>query len=257
MEAGRQDVSRSGEGVWSIRAEWMNAELQNGLGRWDEALAAAEWVEKQSDELGSSTWVCPELVEAASRSGMIERAEKPLERLAAMAHASKTDWALGIEARSRALVSEGAAAERLYLRAIDHLGRTRIRRALGRAYLLYGEWLRREGRRVDSREPLRVAHEILTAIGAHGFAERARRELLATGETARRRVDETRDDLTAQEAEIARLAADGHTNPEIGAQLFISPRTVEWHLRKIYAKLGVGSRKDLPSALTAVHLAAA
>jgi DNA-binding CsgD family transcriptional regulator len=174
-----------------------------------------------------------------------------------LAEASGTDWALGIEARSRALVSEGSAAEDLYRRSIELLSRTRIRVALARAHLLYGEWLRREGRRIDSREQLRIAHELFTGMGAHGFAERARRELLATGETARKRVDETRGDLTAQEAQIARMAADGHTNPEIGARLFISPRTVEWHLRKIYPKLGVSSRRELRSARTTLELAAA
>jgi ATP/maltotriose-dependent transcriptional regulator MalT len=156
---------------------------------------------------------------------------------------------LGTEARCRALVSEGEIADGLYRKAIDLLGRTRIRVSLARVYLLYGEWLRREGRRVDAREQLRTAHEMLTEIGMAGFAERARRELLATGETVRSRSVETRDDLTPQEGQIARLAADGSTNPEIASKMFISARTVEWHLRKVYAKLGVGSRKQLRSAL--------
>ncbi len=156
-----------------------------------------------------------------------------------------TDWGLGIQARADALLSQGHAAEALYTEAIARLGRTRVRTELARAHLVYGEWLRRENRRVDAREQLRSAHELFSAMGAGAFAERARRELLATGETVRRRTDETRDLLTAQEAQIARLAADGHTNPEIGAQLFLSPRTVEWHLHKVFMKLGVGSRRDL------------
>jgi len=166
-----------------------------------------------------------------------------------MARASRTDWARGIEARTCALMSKGDAADRLYREAIERLGRTRIRFALARAHLVYGEWLRRENRRIDAREHLRAAHELLTEMGAHGFAARAQRELQATGETARKRVDETRGDLTAQESEIARLAADGYTNPEIGAMLFISARTVEWHLRKVYPKLGVTSRRELRRAL--------
>jgi DNA-binding CsgD family transcriptional regulator len=249
FDAGRQDVARRGEGMWLISAEWTRAELLNGLGRWDEALAAASWVAEHPDELGSSTWVAAELVEAAARSGNTECAGWALMRLMAMARASGTDWARGIEARTCALVSEGEAAERLYREAIERLGRTRIRFALARAHLVYGEWLRRENRRIDAREQLRAAHELLVAMGALGFAARAQRELQATGETARRRVDETRGDLTAQESEIARLAAEGYTNPEIGALLFISARTVEWHLRKVYPKLGVASRRELRRAL--------
>jgi len=247
--ARRQDVARRGEGMWLISAEWTRAELLNGLGRWDEALTAAEWVAEQPDELGSSTWVASELVEAAVRSGDADRAGWALLRFMAMARASRTDWSRGIEARTCALMSEGDAAERLYREAIERLGRTRIRFALARAHLVYGEWLRRENRRIDAREQLRAAHELLTEMGARGFAARALRELQATGETARKRVDETRDDLTAQESEIARLAADGYTNPEIGAMLFISARTVEWHLRKVYPKLGVTSRRELRRAL--------
>ena len=163
-----------------------------------------------------------------------------------------TDFGLVFLARSRALVSEGRAAEDLYREAIDRLGRTRLRPELARAHLLYGEWLRREHRRVDARVQLRAAHDILDPIGMDAFAERARRELAATGETARRRTPDTLTTLTAQEAHIARLAVDGQTNPEIGALLFISARTVEWHLRKIFAKLGVGSRRELRQALASV-----
>jgi ATP/maltotriose-dependent transcriptional regulator MalT len=160
-----------------------------------------------------------------------------------------TDLALGIEAVSRALTSESGVAERLYCEAIDRLGRSRIRVQLARAHLLYGEWLRRENRRVDARERLRTAHEQFTTIGMEAFAERARRELLATGEKPRKRTVETRDDLTAQERQIAGLARDGLSNPEIGARLFLSPRTVEWHLHKVFTKLGIRSRRDLASAL--------
>ena len=195
--------------------------------------------------------------EAAARSGKRETAVAALERLSLSTRAGGTNWALGIEARSRALVSEDDAAEALYREAVDRLGRTRVRVELARAHLLYGEWLRRESRRMDAREQLRNAHEMFTAMGIAGFAERARRELLATGETVRKRSPETRDDLTAQEAQIARLASDGRTNPEIGAELFISPRTVEWHLRKVFAKLDVSSRKQLRGVLPdGGHLAA-
>ena len=165
------------------------------------------------------------------------------------AHVTPTEWARGIEARVRALSSDGGAAETLYREALEHLGRTRLRIELARTHLLYGEWLRREHRRVDAREQLRTAHEMLSTIGVDAFAQRAERELLATGETVRKRRVETRGDLTAQEAQIARLARDGLTNPEIGAQLFISPRTVQYHLRKVFLKLGISSRAELERVL--------
>ncbi len=168
-----------------------------------------------------------------------------MRRLSESTGISGTDWALGVEARSRALLSEGEAADRLYREAIERLGRTRTRAELARAHLLYGEWLRRENRRTEAREQLRVSYQMLTAMGMEGFAERARRELLATGETVRKRTVETLTDLTAQEAQIAKLARDGHSNQEIAAQLFISPRTVEWHLGNVFTKLGITSRKDL------------
>ncbi len=193
--------------------------------------------------------VSPEFIEAAARSGRAEGADDVLKRLAESTRASGTDWALGIEARSRALLSDGEAAEYLYREAIERLGRTRIRFELARAHLLYGEWLRRERRRMDAREQLRRAHEMLSDMGAEAFAERARRELAATGETVRKRSVETRDQLTAQEAQIARLARDGLSNPEIGARLFISPRTVEYHLHKVFTKLGIRSRIQLDDAL--------
>jgi DNA-binding CsgD family transcriptional regulator len=164
---------------------------------------------------------------------------------------TRTDWVLGLEARVRALLSDGDDAEGEYRESIAHLERTRLRMELARGHLLYGEWLRRAARRVDAREQLRTAHELFGAIGAHGFAERARHELLATGETVRKRTDDTRDELTPQEEHIARLAVAGRTNPEIGAELFISPRTVEWHLKKVFLKLGITSRKGLRDALPA------
>jgi DNA-binding CsgD family transcriptional regulator len=168
-----------------------------------------------------------------------------LDQLDERTRASGTDWALGVRARSAALLSDRNAAEALFREAIERLGRSRIAVHLARAHLVYGEWLRRENRRVDSREHLRAAHDTFGRIGAEAFADRARRELLATGETARRRIDEMRDVLTPQEAQIARLARDGLSNPDIGAQLFISPRTVQYHLRKVFAKLGISSRNQL------------
>jgi ATP/maltotriose-dependent transcriptional regulator MalT len=179
-----------------------------------------------------------------------------LNRLGEHIEACDTDWALGIHARSRALQSEGDAAESLYREAIDRLSRTQLRPELARAHLLYGEWLRRRGQRVHAREQLRTAHDMLATIGMEAFAERARRELLATGEKVRSRTIETRDRLTSQETHIAQLASDGLTNPEIGARLFLSARTVEWHLGKVFAKLGVSSRRELNAALPKAGLAA-
>jgi DNA-binding CsgD family transcriptional regulator len=191
-----------------------------------------------------------ELVEAAARSGKSEIAADALRQLAEITSASGTDWALGVEARSRALLSEGDAAERLYLESINRLGNTRIRTELARAHLLYGEWLRRERRRIDARAQLRTAHEMFSAMGMEAFAERARRELRATGETARKRsVDTDGTQLTGQEAQVARMARDGLTNPEIGARLFISPRTVQYHLSKVFTKFGIEARGQLDAVL--------
>ena len=243
------DVTSRGEGMGLSISYHARALLYNGLGRYAEARAAAEQAAEHED-LGIFAWALTELVEAASRSGGPEVAATALERLAEMTRTAGTDWALGIEARSRALLSEDDAAEALYREAVERLGRTRIRVELARAHLLYGEWLRRRGRRVDARQQLRMSHEGCIAMGLEAFAERARRELLATGETVRDRGVETREELTAQEAQIAALAGDGKTNPEIGAELFISPRTVEWHLRKVYPKLGISSRRQLREALT-------
>ncbi len=239
----------TGLGVAVTEAHRSAAVLYNGLGRYEQALAAAEQASSDPLDLYPSMWALPELVEAAARCGQPEAAGLALERLAATTQPAATDFGLGIEARSRALLSEGEAAEGLYREAIERLGPSQLRPELARAHLLYGEWLRREGRRGDAREQLRAAYEMLDEIGMEAFAERARRELLATGERVRKRTAETRDDLTAQEEQIARLAREGLSNPEIGARLFLSPRTVEWHLRKVFTKLGISSRRGLQDAL--------
>jgi DNA-binding CsgD family transcriptional regulator len=196
-------------------------------------------------------WALPELIEAAVRIRSVDLARRALERLTETTQPSGTDFAVGIEARSRALLSRRGAADDLYREAIQRLGRTRLRPELARAYLLYGEWLRREQRRVDAREQLRAAHDQFASIGMEAFAERARRELMATGEKVRKRSVETRDELTAQERQIAQMARDGLSNAEIGARLFVSPRTVEWHLRKVFAKIGIHSRRELAAAMRA------
>jgi DNA-binding CsgD family transcriptional regulator len=238
-----------GQGLSAIYAEWASAVLNNGLARYADAVCAARRATSNAVEPWHAMWALPELVEAAARAGDAELAVDALERLARTTQPAGNDLALGIEARCRALVSVGATADRLYLEAIDRLGCTRLRPELARVHLLYGEWLRREGRRLEAREQLRTAHDMLDAIGMEAFAERARRELNATGERVRERSAATRDQLTPQEEQIARLARDGLSNPEIGAQLFISPRTVEWHLRKVFAKLGIDSRRALSGAL--------
>ena len=243
-------VTSRGEGR-GVATQYAVALLYNGLGRYDKALAAAE-LACEYDDIGVVGWSLTELVEAAVRSGQPARASGALQRLSETTRASGTDWALGIEARSRALLSEGEAAEDCYREAIERLGRTRMRPAAARAHLLYGEWLRRENRRRDARAELRTAYDLFTAMGIEAFAERARRELLATGETVRKRTAETASELTAQEAHIARLAVGGRTNAAIGAQLFLSTRTVEWHLGKVYTKLGVGSRRELRRALASL-----
>jgi DNA-binding CsgD family transcriptional regulator/tetratricopeptide (TPR) repeat protein len=246
------EAAAGGQGIAVTYAHWVAAILYNGLGRYEEALAAARQASEDTPRLYMSVWALPELIEAAARTGNTQDAVDALRSLAETTQAGGTDFGLGIEARSRALVSDPEAAGDLYREAIDRLGRTRLRPELARAHLLYGEWLRRENRRADARAQLRTAHEMLAAIGAEAFAERARHELLATGETVRKRTAETFDVLSPQEAHIARLARDGHTNQEIGAQLFLSARTVEWHLRKVFSKLGIGSRRELRQALAAL-----
>jgi DNA-binding CsgD family transcriptional regulator len=243
-----RDVTQRGEGYGITCAEWANAVLSNGLGQPHDAVAAAERATEYRGDLGFSRWSLVELVEAAAHTGMTETAAAAYRRLTEMTGPAGTDWALGLAARSRALLSDGDEAEGGYREAIDRLGRTRIRVDLARAHLVYGEWLRRENRRTDARTQLRTAYEMLAAMGLAAFAERARRELAATGETVRKRTVETVT-LTSQEAYIARLAGDGRTNAEIGTQLFLSVRTVEWHLRKIYTKLDIGSRRELRTAL--------
>jgi DNA-binding CsgD family transcriptional regulator/tetratricopeptide (TPR) repeat protein len=249
IEATIKEATAGGQGTAVQYAHWANAVLNNGLGQYETALAAAIEASEDTPELFVASWALPELIEAATRTDSPELAAGALERLGEQTRSSGTEWALGIHARSRALLSDGEAAEALYREAIDRLERTRLRPELARSRLLYGEWLRRENRRVDAREQLRAAHDAFGSIGADAFAERARNELVSTGEKVRKRTVETRDELTAQEAQIARLAAGGQTNPEIGAQLFLSPRTVEWHLRKVFSKLGINSRRQLSSAL--------
>jgi DNA-binding CsgD family transcriptional regulator len=244
--ATKEEVVQRGEGLGIGLTDWATAVFNNGIGHYQDALAAAETATEYLAEVSVTVnWGLVELVEAAVRCGMPARATDAVRRLSESTSTSGSDWALGAEARSRALVSEGETADRLYHEAIERYGRTRMGAELARAHLVYGEWLRRENRRVDAREQLRVAHEMLTDMGMEGFADRARRGLLATGETVRKRVVETLTDLTAQEAQIAKLARRGSTNQEIGGQLFISPRTVEWHLGNVFAKLGITSRKDL------------
>ena len=241
-----EDTPAAGADRAAALAAYARSILFNGLGRYPAALAAARHA-CEGDDLGASAWAVGELVEASARSGDRAAAAAVLERLAARATAVETAWERGIRAQAAALLGEDADAR--FREALDAFYEGRTPLQLARAQLLYGEWLRREGRRVDARTQHRAALETFERNGAGGFAERARRELLATGETVRKRSAETRDDLTTQEAEVARLAAEGQTNPEIGAALFLSPRTVEWHLRKVFRKLRVGSRRELRMAL--------
>jgi ATP/maltotriose-dependent transcriptional regulator MalT len=229
-------------------ATYASSVLYNGLGRHDAARDAARQAFER-DQVGYGPFVVPELAEAASRTGDVELVRSALEWLSERTRVTPTEWALGIEARVRALLSEGEPADSLYRESIARLGLTRIRAELARSHLLYGEWLRRERRRVDARAELRTAHEMFAAMGAEAFGERARRELLATGETVRKRTVETRNELTPQEMQIARLARDGLSNPEIGTRLFISPRTVKYHLRKVFTKLDISSRNQLDRVL--------
>jgi DNA-binding CsgD family transcriptional regulator/tetratricopeptide (TPR) repeat protein len=249
IEATIQLGTAGGQGIAVMVAYWAAAVLNNGLARYEEAASAAREVTANAIDPWESMWALAELVEAAARVGDTELARDALNRLAETTQPAGTEFALGIEARSRALLSDGATAEELYRESIDRLSRTQLRPELARAHLLYGEWLRRGGRRFDAREQLRTAHDMFVAIGMEAFAERARRELIATGAKMRKRSDQTRDELTPQEEQIARLARVGLSNPEIGAQLFISARTVEWHLGKVFTKLRISSRRELRAAL--------
>ena len=245
IDATLSEAVPRGQGAAVTVTHWFHALLCNGLGRYEEALTAAQVATKHQEEFAAPRWGLVELVEAAARSGATDVGTDALEQLSAATQASGTDWALGVEARSRALLNEGDTAEKLYREAIEHLARTRVRVELARAHLVYGEWLRRENRRTDARQQLRTAHEMFVEMGVEGFAERSRHELLATGATARKRTEGTASTLTPQEAQIARLARDGLSNPEIGERLFISPRTVQYHLRKVFTKLDISSRNQL------------
>ena len=250
IESTIRDAGTSGQGLSVQWAEWASAILFNGLGRYDRALASAQRAAEETPQLQFSPWALAELIEAAVRTGKLDVAAGALEQVMAATAPSSTEWSRGTQARCRALLSKGESAERLHREAIERLARTRRRPELARAHLLYGEWLRRENRRVDARVQLRAAHDQFESIGMEAFAERARGELLATGEKVRERTVATRDVLTAQERLIAGLAREGLSNPDIGVRLFLSPRTVEWHLRNAFMKLGIHSRRELTHALS-------
>jgi DNA-binding CsgD family transcriptional regulator len=249
IQAVTTDSRAAGQGMGVQWSQWVAAILYNSLGRYEQALAEAHQAAGQAPELNISGWALPELIEAASRTGQTALAADALGRLAEATSTGQSDWGQGIYARCRALLLDGQDAEGSYREAVDRLSRVGFRPELARAHLLYGEWLRREGRRADARAQLRTAHEMFAAIGMLAFAERARRELLATGETVRKRTLGTHDQLTPQEAQIARLARAGLSNQEIGGQLFLSARTVEWHLSKVFTKLEISSRRQLQQAL--------
>jgi DNA-binding CsgD family transcriptional regulator len=247
------ELPSRGEGMGLTLVAHSSAVLYNGLGRYREACDAAERGAANPPELAFSMWSLPQLIEAAIRSGRTALAHEAMQQLAQATRPSGTDWALGIEARSRALLHEGDGPEALYREAIERLAGTRVHAELARAHLLFGEWLRRSGPRHAARDELRTAHTMFSDMGMEAFAERARRELGATGERVRRRTVETRDDLTSQERQIAQLARNGLSNMEIGTRLFLSPRTVEWHLGKVFQKLGISRRRDLSNAFPDDH----
>ena len=250
IESTIRDAGTRGQGLSVQWAEWVSAILFNGLGRYDRALASAQRAAEEKVHLHVTPWALTELIEAAARTARPDLAAGALERVMVATAPCSTDWGRGMQARCRALLSEGESAERLHREAIERLARTRRLPELARAHLLYGEWLRRENRRVDARVQLRAAHDQFASIGMEAFAERARGELLATGEKVRERTVEARDVLTAQERQIARLAREGLSNPEIAARLFVSRRTVEWHLRNAFMKLGIHSRRELTHVLS-------
>ena len=249
LESTSKQATADGDGFALQCTHWATAILCNGLCRYEDALAAAQRAWDAWPDWFVSVWAMVELIEAAVRLGRPHLGAEPLQRIVASADISGSEWALGIAARSRALLAEGSAAESCYQEAIEHLEATRLRPDLARAHLLYGEWLRRENRRVDARTQLRLAHSMFSTMGAEGFAERARRELIATGATAHKRAENKQNELTPQEAHIARLAADGNTNVQIGAELYLSRHTIEWHLRKVFQKLGISSRRELRNIL--------
>jgi DNA-binding CsgD family transcriptional regulator len=253
LQPGRATMAEAaapGPGIGVAVPHTAGALLANGSGEYRRAMADARRAGECFPELAAPNWALTEVVEAAVRVGDRDVAVDAFARLAPMTRASGTAWALGIEARSRALLSSGDGAETLYREAIERLGRTRIRTDLARARLLYGEWLRRRRRPTEARDQLRTAHEIFTATGAEAFAERAQRELATAGGKARKRTVAAKGRLTAREAQIARLAGDGLSNPEISTRLFLSPRTVEYHLGNVFAKLGITSRHQVGRALT-------
>lgn len=251
IDAYRHNAIRRGEGSALAGGAWAEAVLHNGFGRYADALAAArraiDWINQ--GVFGLACWVLPELVEAAARVGKIDTVLGDLRQLDEMAEASGTDWASAVQARARALGAEDEDAEKFYRESIDRYGATRLTVELARAHLLYGEWLRRQRRRSDARDELRTALEVFEGMGMESFADRARRELRATGETARKRTVEDRTELTPQEAQVAQLAREGLSNPEIAARLFISARTVQYHLSKVFSKLGINSRSQLEHVL--------
>jgi DNA-binding CsgD family transcriptional regulator len=244
------ELEPRGEGMGMTLVEHASAVLYNGLGRYGEARDASQRGAANPPELAFSTWSLPQLIEAAMRSGRPALAHDAMQRLTETTRPSGTDWALGVEARSQALLHDDDGSEALYREAIERLGRTSVHAERARAHLLFGEWLRRSARRHDARDELRTAHMMFTDMGMEAFAERTRRELLATGETVRKRTVETRDDLTPQERQIAELARDGMSSREIGTRLFLSARTVEWHLQKVFGKLGIRRRRELADALS-------
>jgi ATP/maltotriose-dependent transcriptional regulator MalT len=243
-----RDATAREDGVFLTYLEYATAVLHNGLGFYNAAMRAAQRASAQG-HLSHSAWALPELVEAATRAGHIEVATAALRDLSVRAHASGAEWALGIEARARALLAEGRTADELYREGIERLSGCRLELEVARARLVYGEWLRRERRRIEAREQLRPAYEMFAGMGAKSFAQRTRRELLATGERVRRRAVDTADSLTTQEQQVADLARHGRSNQEISGQLFISPKTVEYHLHKAFNKLGIRSRHQLDRAL--------